>query len=195
MKPTCPVEFVWVPPHASTSQSAMLTILRVLEGTTPPWKSLNPYFASASLRGSVGDVDGVVLHDHVVRRRPRSSCTSSSVSLRKVSDVEPPIVLLLERRVLPHPRAEHVPRRAVEQVRRGVYAPDLLPPRRSRPCRRPSTPIGRRAAVELVDDDARRTSRRPRPSSRRGSRGRAPVRLPWDRTPSGLARRTRRGMS
>ena len=95
MKPTWPVVSVWVPPHASTSQSAMLTILRVLEGTTPPWKSLNPYFASASFLGSYEIVDREVLHDHVVG--DVLDLPDLLVGeLGEVGDVEPAVVLLLE---------------------------------------------------------------------------------------------------
>ena len=46
--PTSPVMSRCVPPHASTSNPTISTILRSFPGTAPPWYILKPYFASAT---------------------------------------------------------------------------------------------------------------------------------------------------
>ena len=60
------------------------------------------------LAREAGDFDREVLHHHVVRGVFDPPHVPVG-QLGEVRDVQPPVVLLLERRVLPHPWAQHVP--------------------------------------------------------------------------------------
>src|SRR4029077_15807572 len=97
------------------------------------------------------DLDRVVLHHDVVRDvldLPHLVIGQ----LGEVGDVETPVVLLFERRVLPDPRAKDLPGGPVDDVGSGVDAPDLLaPPRVDLPDDLGALPRGE--ALDLVDDD------------------------------------------
>ena len=121
--PICPSESTWVPPQNSSEVDPARTT-RTEEPYLSPKKAMAPMSSASSREVSVVSTSMSV--STALLARAKTSSSSSRGRGRVMREVEAQIVGPDERPLLAHVVAQHGPQGRVEQVRRGVVAPDGL---------------------------------------------------------------------